>query len=254
GDMDFKVTGTEDGITACQMDIKVKGLSYEILTNALMQARDGRMHILGKLTDTIAVPAADVKSHAPKMESLEIEGKFIGAVIGPGGKVIQEMQKETETVINIKEDGDMGVIEIAGTDRAKIEAALEKIRNIIFEPTVGEVYSVKVVKMLDFGAVVELRPGKETLLHVSEFDYKRIEDPSTVLKVGDVLDVKYMGVDPRTKKQKVSRKECMPKPEGWVERPPRQRDDRRSNDRRPRRDDRKKDDRPRRDANDSKSE
>lgn len=210
GDMDFKVTGTEDGITACQMDIKVKGLSYEILTNALMQARDGRMHILGKLTDTIAVPNADVKSHAPKMESLEIEGKFIGAVIGPGGKVIQEMQKETETVINIKEDGDMGIIEIAGTDRAKIEAALEKIRNIIFEPTVGEVYEVKVVKMLDFGAVVELRPGKETLLHVSEFDYKRIEDPSTVLKVGDVLDVKYMGVDPRTKKQKVSRKECMP--------------------------------------------
>ncbi|MGJ8683532.1 MAG: polyribonucleotide nucleotidyltransferase [Nonlabens sp.] len=254
GDMDFKVTGTEDGITACQMDIKVKGLSYEILTNALMQARDGRLHILGKLTDTIAAPAADVKPHAPKMESLEIEGKFIGAVIGPGGKVIQEMQKETETVINIKEDGDMGIIEIAGTDRAKIEAALEKIRNIIFEPTVGEVYEVKVVKMLDFGAVVELRPGKETLLHVSEFDYKRIEDPSTVLKVGDVLDVKYMGVDPRTKKQKVSRKECLPKPEGWVERPPRQRDDRRSNDRRaPRRDDRKRDDRSRRD-NDSSSE
>ncbi|MBF4986278.1 S1 RNA-binding domain-containing protein, partial [Nonlabens mediterrranea] len=235
------------------MDIKVKGLSYEILTNALMQARDGRMHILGKLTDTIAAPAADVKPHAPKMESMEIEGKYIGAVIGPGGKVIQEMQKETETVINIKEDGEMGIIEIAGTDRAKIEAALEKISNIIFEPVVGSVYEVKVVKMLDFGAVVEFKPGKETLLHVSEFDYKRIEDPSTVLKVGDVLDVKYMGVDPRTKKQKVSRKECMPKPEGWVERPPRQRDDRRSNDRRgPRRDDRKRDDRPRRD-NDSSS-
>jgi polyribonucleotide nucleotidyltransferase len=251
GDMDFKVTGTEDGITACQMDIKVKGLSYEILTNALMQARDGRLHILGKLTETIAVPNTDVKSHAPKMESMEIEGKFIGAVIGPGGKVIQEMQKETETVINIKEDGDMGVIEIAGTDRAKIEAALERIRNLIFEPTVGSVYEVKVVKMLDFGAVVELKPGKETLLHVSEFDYKRIEDPSTVLKVGDILDVKYMGVDPRTKKQKVSRKECLPKPEGWVERPARPREDRprRDNDRRaPRRDDR-----PRRD-NDSSSE
>jgi polyribonucleotide nucleotidyltransferase len=133
----------------------------------------------------------------------------------------------------------MGIIEIAGTDRNKINAALEKIANIIFEPNVGEVYSVKVVKMLEFGAVVEFRPGKETLLHVSEFDYKRIEDPSTVLKVGDVLDVKYMGVDPRTKKQKVSRKECMPKPEGWVERPPRQRDDKRSggrDDRKPRRD------------------
>jgi polyribonucleotide nucleotidyltransferase len=257
GDMDFKVTGTADGITACQMDIKVKGLSYEILTNALMQARDGRMHILGKLTDTIAVPNTDVKSHAPKMESMEIEGKFIGAVIGPGGKVIQEMQKETETVINIKEDGDMGIIEIAGTDRAKIEAALERIRNIIFEPEVGSVYEVKVVKMLDFGAVVELKPGKETLLHVSEFDYKRIEDPSTVLSVGDVLDVKYMGIDPRTKKQKVSRKECMPKPEGYVERPARPREDRprRDNDRRaPRRDDRKRDDRPSRDSNESKSE
>ncbi len=260
GDMDFKVTGTEDGITACQMDIKVKGLSYEILTNALMQARDGRMHILGKLTDTIATPAADVKPHAPKMESMEIEGKYIGAVIGPGGKIIQEMQKETDTVINIEEVNDMGVIEIAGTDRSKIEAALERIRNIIFEPEVGSVYEVKVVKMLDFGAVVEFKPGKETLLHVSEFDYKRIEDPSTVLSVGDVLDVKYMGVDPRTKKQKVSRKALMPKPEGWVERPPRQRDDRRGNDRRGggRRDDRRgndrrRDDKPHRD-NDSSSE
>ncbi|MDP5101304.1 MAG: polyribonucleotide nucleotidyltransferase [Nonlabens sp.] len=260
GDMDFKVTGTADGITACQMDIKVKGLSYEILTNALMQARDGRLHILKTLTDTIATPNADVKPHAPKMESMEIEGKFIGAVIGPGGKVIQEMQKETDTVINIKEEGDMGIIEIAGTDRNKINAALEKIANIIFEPNVGEVYSVKVVKMLDFGAVVELRPGKETLLHVSEFDYKRIEDPSTVLKVGDVLDVKYMGVDPRTKKQKVSRKECLPKPEGWVERPPRERDDKRSggrDDRRgggDRRGNDRRDDRPRRDSNSSDSD
>ena len=252
GDMDFKVTGTEDGITACQMDIKVKGLSYEILTNALMQARDGRMHILGKLTDTIPTPAADVKPHAPKMESMEIEGKYIGAVIGPGGKIIQEMQKETDTVINIEEVNDMGVIEIAGTDRSKIEAALERIRNIIFEPEVGSVYEVKVVKMLDFGAVVEFKPGKETLLHVSEFDYKRVEDPSSVLSVGDVLDVKYMGVDPRTKKQKVSRKALMPKPEGWVERPPRQRDDRRGNDRRGgRRDDRRGNDRPRRDNNSS---
>jgi polyribonucleotide nucleotidyltransferase len=248
--MDFKVTGTADGITACQMDIKVKGLSYEILTNALMQARDGRLHILKTLTDTIAAPNVDVKPHAPKMESLEIEGKFIGAVIGPGGKVIQELQKLTDTVINIKENGDMGIIEIAGTDRDKINDALARIENIIFEPTVGEVYNVTVVKMLEFGAVVELRPGKETLLHVSEFDYKRIEDPSTVLSVGDTLDVKYMGVDPRTKKQKVSRKECLPKPEGWVERPPRERDDRRSGGRDDRRGggDRRRDDRPRGDS------
>ena len=257
GDMDFKVTGTEDGITACQMDIKVKGLSYEILTNALMQAKEGRMHILGKLTDTIEAPREDVKPHAPKMESMEIDEKYIGAVIGPGGKIIQEMQKETDTVINIEEADGKGIIEIAGTDRDKINAAKERINNIIFEPEVGSIYTVKVVKMLDFGAVVEFKPGKETLLHVSEFDYKRIEDPSTVLSVGDELDVKYMGVDPRTKKQKVSRKAVLPKPEGWEERPPRRnndrndrgrgRDDRRSGGRR---DDRRRDDRPRRDKSD----
>ncbi len=257
GDMDFKVTGTEDGITACQMDIKVKGLSYEILTNALMQARDGRMHILGKLTDTIEAPRDDVKPHAPKMESMEIDEKYIGAVIGPGGKIIQEMQKETDTVINIEEADGKGIIEIAGTDRDKINAARERINNIIFEPEVGSIYTVKVVKMLDFGAVVEFKPGKETLLHVSEFDYKRIEDPSTVLSVGDELDVKYMGVDPRTKKQKVSRKAVLPKPEGWEERPPRRNNDRNDrgrgrDDRRGggRRDDRRRDDRPRRDKSD----
>ncbi|ARN78688.1 polyribonucleotide nucleotidyltransferase [Nonlabens spongiae] len=257
GDMDFKVTGTEDGITACQMDIKVKGLSYEILTNALMQARDGRMHILGKLTDTIEAPREDVKPHAPKMESMEIDEKYIGAVIGPGGKIIQEMQKETDTVINIEEADGKGIIEIAGTDRDKINAAKERINNIIFEPEVGSIYTVKVVKMLDFGAVVEFKPGKETLLHVSEFDYKRIEDPSTVLSVGDELDVKYMGVDPRTKKQKVSRKAVLPKPEGWEERPPRRNNDRNDrgrgrDDRRGggRRDDRRRDDRPRRDKSD----
>ena len=228
GDMDFKVTGTEAGITACQMDIKIKGLKYEIMEQALKQARDGRLHILTKITDTIDSTRDDVKPHAPKMESMEIEGKYIGAVIGPGGKVIQEMQKETDTVINIREEDDMGIIEIAGTDREKINAALEKIQNIIFEPEVGTVYETKVVKMLEFGAVVEFKPGKETLLHVSEFDWKRIEDPSEVLSVGDIVEVKYMGIDPRTRKQKVSRKELMPKPEGWTERPPRRdRDDRR---------------------------
>jgi polyribonucleotide nucleotidyltransferase len=261
GDMDFKVTGTEDGITACQMDIKVKGLSYEILTNALMQARDGRLHILNKLTETIEAPRSDVKPHAPKMESVEIDEKYIGAVIGPGGKIIQEMQKETDTVINIEERDGMGIIEIAGTDRDKINAAKERISNIIFEPEVGSIYEVKVVKMLEFGAVVEFKPGKETLLHVSEFDYKRIEDPSTVLSVGDVLDVKYLGIDPRTKKQKVSRKAVLPKPEGWEERPRRTnndrndrgrgRDDRHGGDRRRddrRGNDRRRDDRPRRNA------
>lgn len=253
GDMDFKVTGTEDGITACQMDIKIKGLDYEIMVKALKQAREGRLHILNKITETISTPAEDVKPHAPKMETMEIEGKYIGGVIGPGGKVIQEMQKETDTVINITEEDEMGIIEIAGTDRDKINAAKERIKNITFEPEEGSVYEVKVIKMLDFGAVVEFVPGKETLLHVSEFDYKRVEDPSSILSVGDTLDVKYMGIDPRTKKQKVSRKALMPKPEGWEERPRRssggkgrgdrnrggnRRDDRRGGDRnRNRRDD-----------------
>ena len=142
GDMDFKVTGTSEGITACQMDIKIKGLSYEILVKALKQAREGRLHILEKLVETIAKPNESVKAHAPKMVSLTIPNEFIGAVIGPGGKVIQEMQKETETTIVIEEDGDVGIIEILGVNQDKIDAAIEKINNITFKPTAGEVYNV----------------------------------------------------------------------------------------------------------------
>jgi polyribonucleotide nucleotidyltransferase len=225
GDMDFKVTGTADGITACQMDIKIKGLSYEILVNALKQARDGRLHILGKLTDTIDTPNADVKAHAPKMVTRVIPNDLIGAFIGPGGKHIQELQKETETTIVINEDPvtEEGIVEILGTSPEGIEAVIARIESMMFKPEKGSVYEVKVIKMLDFGAVVEYveAPGNEVLLHVSELAWERTDKVSDVVNMGDVFDVKYFGLDPRTRKEKVSRKAILPKPEGFVERPPR---------------------------------
>ena len=213
GDMDFKVTGTEDGITACQMDIKIKGLSYEILEKALEQAKDGRLKILNEMTKTIEKPSDEVKEHAPKMVKIEIDGSYIGAVIGPGGKVIQEMQKETGTTIVIEEEDEKGIIEILGTDQNMIDSVIQKIEDITFKPEAGNTYNVKVIKILDFGAVVEFRPGKEVLLHVSEIDWKRVEKVEDYLKIGDKIDVKYMGIDPRTKKQKVSRKVLIEKPE-----------------------------------------
>ncbi|WP_430424320.1 polyribonucleotide nucleotidyltransferase [Maribacter litoralis] len=247
GDMDFKVTGTADGITACQMDIKVKGLSYEILVNALKQAREGRLHILGKITETISTPNTDVKDHAPTMVTRRIPNEFIGALIGPGGKVIQELQKETETTIVINEDPvtEEGIVEVLGVGSKGIDAVMAKIDSLLFKPEVGSVYEVKVIKMLDFGAVVEYidAPGNEVLLHVSELAWERTENVSDVVNMGDVFDVKYFGIDKRTRKEKVSRKALLPKPEGFVERPPRddkRRDDRRGNDRnrdrKPRRD------------------
>ena len=246
GDMDFKVTGTADGITACQMDIKVKGLSYEILVKALKQAREGRLHILDKLVETIAQPNADVKAHAPKMITRRIPNEFIGALIGPGGKVIQELQKETKTTIVINEDPETeeGIVEILGTNQDGIDAVLAKIDALLFKPEVGSIYEVKVIKMLDFGAVVEYTeaPGNEVLLHVSELAWERTENVSDVVNMGDVFDVKYFGLDPRTKKEKVSRKAIIPKPEGFKERPPRDnnRDNRGNNRGRDnRRDDRK---------------
>ena len=230
GDMDFKVTGTSEGITACQMDIKIKGLPYEILVNALKQARAGRLHILDKLTETIAVPAEDVKPHSPKMVTRTIPNEFIGALIGPGGKVIQELQKTTGTTIVINEDPvtEEGIVEILGTDQDGIDAVLTKIDSLLFKPTVGNSYKVKVIKMLDFGAVVEYMdaPGNEVLLHVSELAWERTENVSDVVNMGDVFDVKYFGQDPRTRKEKVSRKALLDKPEGYVARPPR--DDKRS--------------------------
>ncbi|AOW09296.1 polyribonucleotide nucleotidyltransferase [Flavobacterium gilvum] len=214
GDMDFKVTGTADGITACQMDIKIDGLRYDIMEQALGQARDGRMHILGKLTETIATPRPDVKAHAPKIITRTIPGNFIGALIGPGGKVIQELQKATGTTIVINEVDEQGVIEILGTNPDGIKAVLAKIDSITFKPQVGEAYEVKVIKMLDFGAVVEYTaaPGNEVLLHVSELAWERTENVSDVVKMGDVFQVKYFGLDPKTKKEKVSRKALIPRP------------------------------------------
>ncbi|MAP79795.1 MAG: polyribonucleotide nucleotidyltransferase [Aequorivita sp.] len=225
GDMDFKVTGTADGITACQMDIKVKGLSYEILVNALKQAAAGRLHILDKLVETIATPNEDVKPHAPKMVTVKIPNEYIGALIGPGGKVIQELQKETGTTIVINEDPDTeeGIVEILGTNQDGIDAVLSRIDSLTFKPEAGSVYEVKVIKMLDFGAVVEYldAPGNESLLHVSELAWERTENVSDVVKMGDVFDIKFIGFDPRTKKDKISRKALLPKPEGYKERPPR---------------------------------
>ncbi len=238
GDMDFKVTGTAEGITACQMDIKVKGLSYEILVKALMQAKDGRLHILEKLVDTISAPRPEVKSYAPKIVTKIIPGEYIGAVIGSGGKVIQELQKETKTTIVINEDPDTeeGIVEILGTDQAGIDAVIAKIEAVMFKPEVGSAYEVKVIKLLDFGAVVEYveAPGNEVLLHVSELAWERTDKVTDVVNLGDVIDVKYFGLDPRTRKEKVSRKALLPKPEGYRERPPRndRGGDRRNNDRR----------------------
>src|SRR5690554_3423285 len=226
GDMDFKVTGTADGITACQMDIKVKGLTYEILVNALKQAAAGRLHILEKLVETISEPNADVKPHAPKMVTVRIPNEYIGGLIGPGGKVIQELQKTTKTTIVINEDPvtEEGIVEILGTNQDGIDKVLAKIDSLTFKPEVGSAYEVKVIKMLDFGAVVEYTdaPGNETLLHVSELAWERTENVTDVVNMGDVFDVKYLGFDPRTKKEKVSRKALLPKPEGYRERPPRE--------------------------------
>ena len=217
GDMDFKVTGTKDGITACQMDIKIKGLSFDILTQALDQAREGRLHILKQITDTIASPNKEVKDHAPKMIYRRIANEYIGALIGPGGKVIQELQKESGCTIVINEDPETedGIIEILGTSPEGISMVESKIDSITFKPQVGKTYEVKVIKMLDFGAVVEYTqaPGNEVLLHVSELAWERTENVSDVVNMGDVLDVKYFGIDSRTKKEKVSRKALLPRPE-----------------------------------------
>ena len=217
GDMDFKVTGTRDGITACQMDIKIKGLSYEILTQALMQAKEGRLHILDHLEATISQPATSVKEHAPKMINRTIPNEFIGALIGPGGKVIQELQKESGCTIVINEDPvtEEGIVEILGTSPEGIAMVEAKIDSITFKPEVGQTYEVKVIKMLDFGAVVEYleAPGNEVLLHVSELAWERTENVSDVVNMGDVLEVKYFGIDSRTRKEKVSRKALLPRPE-----------------------------------------
>ena len=218
GDMDFKVTGTKDGITACQMDIKIKGLTYEILEKALEQAREGRMHILGKITDTIAEPNPTVKPHAPKIVRLEMPKEYIGAFIGTGGKNIQDLQARTKTTIVVEEVGELGVVEILGTDADGIREAVDAVYHVSFEPVEGEVYKVRVARLVEFGAFVEFVPGKDSLLHVSEIAWERVEKPSDVLKEGDIIEVKYLGIDPKTKKTRVSRKVLLPRPENLEKR------------------------------------
>lgn len=223
GDMDFKVTGTADGITACQMDIKIEGLKYEIMEQALLQARDGRLHILGKLLEAQPEERTGVKANSPKIITRTIPGNFIGALIGPGGKVIQELQKQTGTTIVINEVDEQGVVEILGTNQAGIDQVLSKIDSLIFKPTMGEAYEVKVIKMLDFGAVVEYTqaPGNEVLLHVSELAWERTENVTDVVNMGDVFMVKYLGIDPKTRKERVSKKALTERPPRDENRPPR---------------------------------
>jgi polyribonucleotide nucleotidyltransferase len=276
GDMDFKVTGTKDGITATQMDIKVDGLSYEVLEKALEQARQGRLHIMGEMLKTIAEPREDFKPFVPRMVQIEIASEFIGAVIGKGGETIQGMQKEFGTTITIEEvdagkgDGSTkGVVDIFGTDKAAMDATLERIKGICAVPEPGMTYHGKVVSILDFGAFIEILPGKEGLLHVSEIAWTKTENVADVLKVGDEVDVKLLEIDAKTGKMRLSMRALTEKPEGYVEpkregrgprregdRGPRKegerRDgDRREGDRKPRRDgDRgpRREDRPRRDG------
>ena len=223
GDMDFKVTGTADGITATQMDIKVDGLSYEVLEKALEQARRGRMHIMGEMMKTISAPREDYKPFVPRIQQLVVPSEFIGAIIGKGGETIQKIQKETGAVINIDEEpnpngeGTVGVVDIASNDAEAMQKALDWIKGIIAVPEVGEVYHGKVVSILEFGAFVEILPGKEGLLHISELDWAKTEKVEDVLKVGDEVDVKLLEIDSKTGKMRLSRRALLEKPEGYVE-------------------------------------
>ena len=241
GDMDFKVAGTKDGITATQMDIKVDGLSYEVLAKALQQAKEGRMHILGKITECIAEPRADFKPFVPRIVQITIPTEFIGTVIGPGGKVIQEMQKQTGTTITITEDDNKGIVDVFGPDKESIDAALARIKAIVAIPEVGEVYNGTIKSIVSFGAFVEILPGKDALLHISEIGNRRYETmEETGLKEGQMIEVKLIGIDPKTNKLKLSRKALLPKEEGAEEEPRNNRDNnRRENGRRENRDHRK---------------
>ena len=248
GDMDFKVTGTADGITATQMDIKVDGLSYDVLAKALEQARQGRLHIMGEMMKTISEPREDYKPFVPRIKQIEIESDFIGAVIGKGGETIQKIQKETGTTITITEDTERhkGIVDIFSADRDALDKALAWIEGICAVPEVGAVYHGKVVSILDFGAFVEILPGKEGLLHVSEIAWEKTENVADVLKVGDEVDVKLLEIDEKSGKMRLSMRALQDKPEGYVEPERRQRGprddrkgDRRPNDRRAPRDDRR---------------
>ena len=227
GDMDFKTTGTKDGLTATQMDIKCDGLSFEILEKALMQAKAGREHILGKLVETIAEPRPELKPHVPRIEEFEIPKEYIGAVIGPGGKIIQQMQEDTKTTITIDEIDGVGKVQVSAPDKESIEAAIRKIKAIVAVPEVGEVYEGTIRSIMPYGCFVEIMPGKDGLLHISEIDWKRLETVEQAgIKEGDKITVKLMEIDPKTGKYKLSHRVLIPKPEGYVERERRQRPER----------------------------
>ena len=242
GDMDFKVTGTVDGITATQMDIKVDGLSYEVLEKALEQARQGRMHIMGEMMKTISEPRPELKPHTPRIVQIKVPGEFIGAIIGKGGEVIQKIQKETGTTVTITEvkegNASFGVVDIFGENKESMDAALAWVKGIVTVPEVGTIYKGKVVSILEFGAFVEILPGKEGLLHISELDWKKVEKTEDVLNVGDEVEVKLLEIDSKTGKMRLSRKVLLEKPEGYVEpvRRPRPEGDRREGNRGPRKD------------------
>jgi len=227
GDMDFKVTGTKDGITATQMDIKVDGLSYEVLAKALEQARQGRLHIMGEMLKTISEPREDYKPFVPRIKSFEIAKEFIGAVIGKGGETIQKIQAETGAVINIDEVDGKGIVDIATNDAEAMQKAYEWIQAICAVPEAGKVYHGKVVSILEFGAFIEILPGKEGLLHVSEIAWNKTDKVEDVLKVGDEVDVKLLEYDDKSGKMRLSMRALTEKPEGYVEPKPRERGPRR---------------------------
>jgi polyribonucleotide nucleotidyltransferase len=227
GDMDFKTTGTRDGLTATQMDIKCDGLSFDILEKALMQAKAGREHILNCITETMAEPRAELKPHVPRIEAFEIPKEFIGAVIGPGGKIIQQMQEDTGATITIDEEDGVGKVQVSAPDKDSIDAAIRKIKAIVAVPEVGEVYEGTVRSIMPYGCFVEIMPGKDGLLHISEIDWKRLETVEEAgLKEGDKINVKLLEIDPKTGKYKLSHRVLIPKPEGYVERERRPRGDR----------------------------
>jgi polyribonucleotide nucleotidyltransferase len=222
GDMDFKVTGTRDGICGIQMDIKVDGLSMEVMRKALDQAKRGRLHILDAMYNCIDAARPDVKPHAPRMVKMTIDREFIGAVIGPGGKVIQEIQRETGTTINIEEKNNQGEVSIFGTEKEKVDRAHSWIKGIVAVPEIGDEYEATVKSIMPYGAFVEFLPGKQGLLHISEVSWKRLDTLEGVLNEGDKVKVKLTGTDPKTGKFKLSRKVLLPKPEGMKEDRPRE--------------------------------
>ncbi|MBQ9362994.1 MAG: polyribonucleotide nucleotidyltransferase [Bacteroidaceae bacterium] len=241
GDMDFKTTGTKNGLTATQMDIKCDGLSYEILEKALMQAKAGREHIMGEMMKTISEPRPDFKPHVPRIEQIIIPKEFIGAVIGPGGKIIQQIQEDTKTVIVIDEEDGVGKVQVSAPDKESIDAAMAKIKTIVSVPEVGEIYTGIVRSVMPYGCFVEFLPGKDGLLHISEIDWKRLETVEEAgIKEGDEIQVKLIDIDPKTGKYKLSRRILLEKPEGYTERPQRERRERpERRERGPRRDNRR---------------